>query len=288
MPGGGSAVTGGSAAGGFLGAAGGPIGSIVGSAIGGALAGMAPSGGDRSNLERHAIARRVRDAKEAGIHPLFALGASVGYSPSFSTGSAVGDALRYGGKALADVTRENRAKETVGLHDPLYLANVRAANASASRDEAQAVYTLSQNAREATAARSRGLDAAIAADPSAFGSQSLWTPVASEVMSARPGEASIQAGPNQPGMIELNYGTHGRSMSIPRQDVADSDISGAVLLAADKLDRAGLLDSWLVRYYKGMYGGVAATGSWLSSRIRDFKNQLRLARKGSANLRARK
>lgn len=51
------------------------------------------------------IQRRVADAKKAGIHPLYALGASSGASPTISgqaeTGSGMGDAIAQAGGALA-------------------------------------------------------------------------------------------------------------------------------------------------------------------------------------------
>ena len=72
----------------------------------------------------HSVRRRVEDAQRAGIHPLFALGGSVGSSPTLSagggspSGSAVGDSLQR-----------------------LLALN---AEASAKRDEAEAQLALSQ------------------------------------------------------------------------------------------------------------------------------------------------
>ncbi len=59
------------------------------------------------------IQRRVKDAQAAGIHPLFALGASAGASPTLTgggpTGSGVGDAVSRIGARIA--AAEIRAKE---------------------------------------------------------------------------------------------------------------------------------------------------------------------------------
>lgn len=72
------------------------------------------------------IQRRVRDAEKAGVHPLFALGASVGATPTASigggspvTGSAFGRALGRVGLSLAEAELQSRS-------------------ASAKRDEAEA------------------------------------------------------------------------------------------------------------------------------------------------------
>ena len=65
------------------------------------------------------VQRRVEDARKAGIHPLFALGASVGASPTATfggepTGSGIGDALnaianRYSDRERSEAER-NRAE----------------------------------------------------------------------------------------------------------------------------------------------------------------------------------
>ena len=69
------------------------------------------------------IQTRVKDAQAAGIHPLFALGASVGASPtSFiggqaRTGSQAGDALASAGRRLGSVATGKRSKilEDLGI-----------------------------------------------------------------------------------------------------------------------------------------------------------------------------
>ena len=54
--------------------------------------------GDKARAEAYGrddtqIQRRVADAKAAGVHPLYALGASTTAGPTFATGSRVGDAI---------------------------------------------------------------------------------------------------------------------------------------------------------------------------------------------------
>ncbi len=61
------------------------------------------------------VQRRVKDAKAAGIHPLFAMGASVGASPTLSAGgssragNSMGRAMQSVGQALGLVNRNKAA-----------------------------------------------------------------------------------------------------------------------------------------------------------------------------------
>lgn len=78
---------------------------------------------------KEAVQWRVADAKKAGVHPLFALGASVGASPTISTSSQTGGM----GDALS------RMAATLGVIDQN--------RASAKRDEAEAAYLDAQTAK---------------------------------------------------------------------------------------------------------------------------------------------
>ncbi|AXL15452.1 DNA pilot protein [Microviridae sp.] len=100
------------------------------------------------------VQRRVADAKEAGVHPLFALGASVGSSPTLSagasaqapTGSGIGDAIA----GLADKLGQ------VELNKSSTARN----QAAARRDDAESLYLNSQRARLQNDLASRGRDGA--------------------------------------------------------------------------------------------------------------------------------
>jgi hypothetical protein len=71
------------------------------------------------------IQRRVKDAQAAGIHPLFALGGSVGASPTVSTGnsaptgSGLGDALQALGQGLG-ITAKNRSEARLDAAQAAY------------------------------------------------------------------------------------------------------------------------------------------------------------------------
>jgi hypothetical protein len=93
----------------------------------------------------HSIRRRVEDAKRAGVHPLFALGASVSASPTLSaqqpTGSALGDALRGIGGRIASAQLDSTKSET-------------------ERNEAEAAYFRALAAKTSQDFTSRGRDGA--------------------------------------------------------------------------------------------------------------------------------
>lgn len=115
---------------------------LSGAAQFGGLFGSSSDGFDVSeNLayQRKRIKAIVDGAKRAGIHPLFALGASSGApATTFTAGQADADRLAAAGQnisAAADAMKPQGKLET---------AQIRAVNASASRDEAAAMASMSQ------------------------------------------------------------------------------------------------------------------------------------------------
>jgi hypothetical protein len=90
------------------------------------------------------VQRRVKDAKAAGVHPLFALGASVGASPTISAqGETRGNPMQ---SALTNMASK--------------LGVIEGNRAKARLDEAQAALFDSQRARIEQELNSRGQDAA--------------------------------------------------------------------------------------------------------------------------------
>lgn len=108
------------------------------------------------------IQRRVTDAKKAGIHPLYALGASSGASPTASisgqssTGSIIGTGIAEAGRQIQSAM------------DPVSRAQVRQLDASAGRDEAEALYIASKTKREEQEAISGPVSTFPATEPSPF------------------------------------------------------------------------------------------------------------------------
>lgn len=88
------------------------------------------------------VQRRVQDAKAVGVHPLFALGASVGSSPTIAAGNAPrGNPMHT---ALTNMARQ--------------LGVIETNRASARRDEAEAMLLDSERKRIEQELNSRGQD----------------------------------------------------------------------------------------------------------------------------------
>ena len=113
--------------------------ALVGAAgnILGGLLGKKKQSVDYTHLQK-GIQWKVADAKAAGIHPLYALGAQVG-SPTVTTetGSSIGNAVSSAATGYA------RSHANKGL----MAAQINAQNASAARDFALAAQTMSEVAR---------------------------------------------------------------------------------------------------------------------------------------------
>lgn len=92
------------------------------------------------------IQRRVADARKAGIHPLFALGGSVGASPTISAGGSSPAPQGDVGGLIAQAG--------------ILLAQRRESEARAKRDEAEALYLDSQRARVEQGLSGQGRDVA--------------------------------------------------------------------------------------------------------------------------------
>jgi hypothetical protein len=102
------------------------------------------------------IQQKVADAKKAGLHPLYALGASASHSPGFIAGqSPTGSSLSPGinqadhsiGNAVAEIGKIPLQAEAQKRSEELHNAQVQSLNASANRDEAAAIESLSRAKR---------------------------------------------------------------------------------------------------------------------------------------------
>ncbi|AXH73157.1 MAG: hypothetical protein [Microviridae sp.] len=151
--------------------------------------------GDGSQYNRHRLVQLVRDAKDAGIHPLYAMGAAGAYQPGFSVGSS-DDAGMAMGNVLQSMDHASQAKNTLDSSDPLVSAQIRALNAAADRDDAAASATrttavlqlLKQNAQPTAAIAGLG----------------NYVERPAEITSGRPGDPYLTAGPPAPGGTEYD------------------------------------------------------------------------------------
>lgn len=150
----------------------------------GALGGLFGGGGDGIDVsENYRLSQALFDskmesAKKWGLHPLFALGGTTGYSP---VASIPGQSPTGSHKAKA----VERLGQVMGNYE-LSQAQVRATNASASRDEALAAETN---------ARTKNLEQKLQTpEVNAEVTPGMIKPMPSEVVSSAPGEPSTQAG----------------------------------------------------------------------------------------------
>lgn len=104
----------------------------------------------------HSVSRRVADARRAGIHPLYALGASAGASPTImagqhASGSAISDAGAAIGSGLAAHSQGKQNMRAAELERirllELNAAQIEAQKASANADNALAMQRLSDMKR---------------------------------------------------------------------------------------------------------------------------------------------
>lgn len=100
-----------------------------------------------------AIQRRVADARKAGVHPLFALGASANISPTISAGASnsMGDAVSRAGAQIGDMLASRSGREHQKTLQTMQLAqgaaDLRRTNAATALDMAQTQLALSEAKR---------------------------------------------------------------------------------------------------------------------------------------------
>ncbi len=139
----------------------------IGDLLGGLFGSKKTATPDYTHLKQ-GIQWKVADAKAAGIHPLYALGAQVG-SPTISseTGSNVGNAIQAAAQSFPQNAPGFKS-------NPLIAAQINAQNASAARDFALAARTMSDVKRAQQASNAQPTlqniagDTTMAIDPGAI------------------------------------------------------------------------------------------------------------------------
>jgi hypothetical protein len=188
------------------------LGSII--SAGGSLAGGLLSG-KQSNKQANKAWRRqqevaknrlqwtVADAKKAGLHPLFALGAGGGSSAGgfiqgqSPMGSAIADAAAHIGSGLAG--------RKTGGEKLLAQAQIESINSQTRRNDAEAALALSRARRVADEANYRQDGLLQTGDESTGVPSGKITPKAPEVRSTTRGDRARQAGKN-PTWQRYQYG----------------------------------------------------------------------------------
>ncbi len=142
------------------------------------------------------VQRRVADARSAGIHPLFALGASAGASPTMHAG---GSPAPRGMTDAIQSTANRVARAQLGKLSP---TEQRAMDARSLRDEAEAGFLNSKTAQMGQSLVSRGHDGGVVTygipgEDIAYGPGEFFNPLVST--SKRPG---VESG-THPAMREI-------------------------------------------------------------------------------------
>lgn len=146
----------------------------------------------QKEFAQEGISWKVKDAKAAGIHPLYALGASTNaYSPSFIGGqNPMGSAISEASSHLAEGYAKSKAPPPGTPQGAIGRAQLRAINAQAQRDEAAAIRDLSAAKREQQM-QNVSQDTAVYADRAVPGQVQA---VPSQSVSASKKDAGTEAG----------------------------------------------------------------------------------------------
>ena len=247
----------------------GSIVSAVGSIAGGILGANSAQNVAGMNYEaqkefaQNGIRWKVEDAKRAGIHPLYALGASTqGYSPSggYTGDYGIADAAAHLGQGYeraqqAKMTKEERDKQDVrdAIQDMAALedlrqkkrmndAQIRLANSEIFRN-----FALSTNALRKTGlppAMPGGLGGVIAGQGNSYATGQT-TPEISSVVTSEKGTPSVQAG--SPPDVRFYRTLSGGRAPLPTEDAADA--MDAALGAGLQWSFRNNLVPWLANFF---------------------------------------
>lgn len=247
----------------------GSIVSAVGSIAGGILGANSAQNVAGMNYEaqkefaQNGIRWKVEDAKRAGIHPLYALGASTqGYSPSggYTGDFGISDAAAHLGQGYeraqqAKMTKEERDKQDVrdAIQDMAALedlnqkrrlndAQIRLANSEIFRN-----FALSTNALRKTGlppAMPGGLGGVIAGQGNSYATGQT-TPEISSVVTSEKGTPSVQAG--SPPDVRFYRTISGGRAPLPTEDAGDA--MDAALGAGLQWSFRNNLVPWLANFF---------------------------------------
>jgi hypothetical protein len=164
------------------------------------------------------LVKLVADAKAAGIHPLYAMGAAGAYQPSLGLSS---DTYASAGQSLGRVlTGMDHAKTAQAAVDPLQTAQIHALNSAADRDDAAASASRTDTILQLLKQNSQP---SMVTGP--LGSYVQDTP---HVTASRPGDSSTAAGPSTPALKEAT-GPFGEKWRMVDQGVGQDMIQPSIM-----------------------------------------------------------
>lgn len=193
------------------------------------------------------IERRVRDAKRAGVHPLFALGASVSSSPAYQMGDG-GTNFDAGGigRSLARVA-SGRQQEDDAMSRETHEAALEESRARARMYNSQADDFTAQALAASGQARMT---------QNANVQQDLWKVQPDAMTSAQSRDPSVSAGRAHPAFREYIVSKSGLSMDLPYSDEGPGEALENVPFYLWPLliqhNRAKYGDDWGTRFFQEM------------------------------------
>lgn len=240
----------------------------------------------QKQFAQQGIQWKVDDAKKAGIHPLFALGAQTHSFTPTQVGDSMGPALASAGQDIS-----------------------RAMYQSASQEDRQAIKAASALSLEKAGLENDLLRLQIAklaggqvGPPVPTGAQSLgvWEQKPAEVTASRPGQSHIQAGPGIPGYQEADFGPFKANLISPTVSEQLEDMALAKYWLMYKGNESQIDDYFAKKaepYFASIYdkqkaveAAIDAVHSWANARrstLHNARNRSFNQRRGSWGREAR-
>lgn len=249
-------------------------GALIGSSIGGGL--LSASGSKKSQKKnihwqreqlQKGIQYRVADAKAAGIHPLYALGANIqSPSPIQTGGDELGNAVQDMGQGIAQITNRYQMPSEKAMQ----VANVRVLESEAKKNDAMAQFYSSQamNPQASSApAATLTTDAAGNIQPPGLHLPGQVTFKAPDVISTNPADISQSAGRN-PGYMKVDLDPK-MPMQVPytQEGLGEAlENLGPIREPGNAMKNANqygdLRYQWLKDYYQLMFLGTPPSRDW--------------------------
>jgi len=204
----------------------------------------------QKEFAQHGIQWKAQDARSAGLHPLFAMGAgSANYQPSFIAGQdPMGTALSDSAQQLGQAYAQSKAPPPGTPSGAIGKAQLRAVNAQASRDEAAAMLSLSnakRNEANANTTQDGDIYSSTLIDESLPAPRGRTKLTPAEIISAAKKDQSRTAG-KSPMFKRHVYGTdragRAKTIDLPWSDEGPLEEFGPGKAVATLLKALGLLD----------------------------------------------
>lgn len=221
----------------------------------------------QKKFAKKGIQWRVEDAKKAGIHPLYAMGAQTHSFNPVQVGSTFGQAL---GDMGQDISRA------------MY------ANADApTRAQAKAMQALQMENQSLQNDKLRAEIAKLSGQvgppvPSGAQSLGLWEQKPAEVTASRPGASHISAGPAGPAYTEADFGPFKLNLLSSPVSEQLEDMEALKYWLMYKGNESQVDDyiakkaepyfSTIYEYQRAIEDAIDGVQSWANSRRRDYRN----------------